>query len=590
MIFGSASLTHPDLASALRAARRSFGSVALFSAVVNLLMLTGPLYMLQVYDRVLSSRSVSTLVALSFFLVGAYACQGALDLIRSRVVARSAEVLDHRLALAVHSAVIRLANTTSHPGEGSQPVRDLDQIRSFLTGAGPVAIVDLPWIPVFLFVCFLIHPWLGVASTVGGIVLFTVTLLTERSTRTPVRAAAADAGRRAIMVEAQRRSSETIMAMGMVGALAQRWTGVNNRYIVAVGRLSDITSSFVGASKVLRLLLQSGILGVGAYLVILQEVTAGAMIASSLMMGRALAPIETVIANWRGFVAARQSITRLSEALTRATPTRAATALPKPARSLNVEGVTVIAPGGTAPIVAGVRFGLKAGQALGIIGASGAGKTSLVRTLVGIWPPATGSVRLDGAALDQWDPELLGRHIGFISQTVELFDGTISENIARMSTAPDTDAVLHAARVAGAHDMILRLPSGYDTEIGEAGQVLSGGQRQRVALARALYGDPFLVVLDEPNSNLDNEGEMALRQAIIGVKRRGGVVVLIAHRPSVLSVCEQILLLANGRQKEFGPRDEILRKISPRAGTQLAAASNLKVVSDTTAGEAGGQT
>jgi ATP-binding cassette subfamily C protein len=590
MIFGGASLTHPDLASALRAARRSFGSVALFSAVVNLLMLTGPLYMLQVYDRVLSSRSVSTLVALSFFLVGAYACQGALDLIRSRVVARSAEVLDHRLALAVHSAVIRLANTTSHPGEGSQPVRDLDQIRTFLTGPGPVAIVDLPWIPVFLFVCFLIHPWLGVASTVGGIVLFTVTLLTERSTRVPVRAAAADAGRRAIMVEAQRRSSETIMAMGMVGALAQRWTGVNNRYIVAVGRLSDITSSFVGASKVLRLLLQSGILGLGAYLVILQEVTAGAMIASSLMMGRALAPIETVIANWRGFVAARQSITRLSEALTRATPTRAATALPKPARSLNVEGVTVVAPGGTAPIVAGVRFGLKAGQALGIIGASGAGKTSLVRTLVGIWPPATGSVRLDGAALDQWDPELLGRHIGFISQTVELFDGTISENIARMSTAPDTDAVLHAARVAGAHDMILRLPSGYDTEIGEAGQVLSGGQRQRVALARALYGDPFLVVLDEPNSNLDNEGEMALRQAIIGVKRRGGVVVLIAHRPSVLSVCEQILLLANGRQKEFGPCEEILRKISPRAGTQLAAASNLKVVSDTTAGEAGGQT
>ncbi len=582
MIFGNASSTHTDVAAALRECRQAFASVALFSGAVNLLMLAGPLYMLQIYDRVLSSRSVPTLVALSIFLVGAYAFQGALDLIRSRVVVRAAALLDHRLALTVHGAVVRLAVATRHPGEGPQPVRDLDQIRSFLTGSGPIAIVDLPWVPVFLAICFLIHPWLGLAATAGAITLFTMTLLTERASRVPARAAAQDAGVRSVMVEANRRGGETIIAMGMGGALAERWAGVNNRYIGAVARLSDVAGSFGSASKVLRLLLQSIILGLGAYLVIRQELTAGAMIAASIMMGRALAPIETAIANWRGFVAARQSVRRLSEALTRLAPRQAATALPRPARGLDVEQVTVVAPGGRAAIVTGVHFGLKAGQALGIIGPSGAGKTSLVRALVGIWPPAKGGVRLDGAALDQWDPEHLGRHVGFISQTVELFDGTISENIARMSVAPDAEAVLRAARAAGAHDMILRLPSGYDTRIGEGGEALSGGQRQRIALARALFGDPFLVVLDEPNSNLDSEGEAALRQAIAGAKARGAVVVLIAHRPSVLAVCDHILVLANGAQQDFGSRDDILRKISMRPVPAAAAAANLKVVSDVT--------
>jgi PrtD family type I secretion system ABC transporter len=583
MILTGGSSTHPDVAAAWRDCRRAFRSVALFSGVVNLLMLAGPLYMLQVYDRVLSSRSVPTLVALSVFLVGAYVFQGMLDLIRSRVVVRAAALLDQRLALSVHGAVIRLAVASRHPGEGPQPVRDLDQIRGFLTSAGPIAIVDLPWVPVFLAICFLIHPWLGLAATAGAIVLFTMTLLTERASRAPARAAAQDAGSRSIMVEAQRRSGETILAMGMTGALAQRWNCVNDRYIAVVGRLSDVAGSFGSASKVLRLLLQSVMLGLGAYLVLRVELTAGGMIAASIMMGRALAPIETAIANWRGFVAARQSIKRLSETLTRAAPAQAATTLPKPSRTLVVEQVTVVAPRATKPIVTGVRFGLKAGEVLGIIGPSGAGKTSLVRALVGIWRPAKGSVRLDGAALDQWDRELLGRHIGFISQTVELFDGTIAENIARMAIAPDAEAVLRAARTAGAHDMILRLASGYDTPIGEGGEALSAGQRQRIALARALYGDPFLVVLDEPNSNLDSEGEAALRQAIARVKARGAIVVLIAHRPSVLSVCDHILLLANGEQKEFGPRDEVWRRISARA-VPPAAAANLKVVSDTAGG------
>ena len=582
-MFATKTPVHPDLAEALRECRRAFRSVALFSGMVNLLMLAGPLYMLQVYDRVLSSRSVPTLIALSIFLVGAYAFQGVLDLIRSRVVVRSAAVLDQRLALAVHSAVIRLSVASRHPGDGPQPVRDLDAIRGFLTGAGPIAIVDLPWVPVFLTICFLIHPWLGVASTIGAVTLFTMTLLTERASRAPAKALAQDAGRRSIMVEAQRRGGETIMAMGMGGALGQRWAGVNNRYIAATASLSDVAGGFGSASKVLRLLLQSVILGLGAYLVIRQEMTAGAMVAASIMMGRALAPIETAIANWRAFIGARQAITRLSEALTRAAPKREVTSLPRPARSLEVEHVVMVAPGGTKPVVANVRFALKAGQAVGIIGPSGAGKTSLVRALVGIWRPAKGCVRLDGAALDQWDLDQLGQHVGFISQTVELFDGTISENIARMNVKPDADAVLRAAKAAGAHELILRLPNGYDTPIGEGGEALSGGQRQRIALARALYGDPFLIVLDEPNSNLDNEGEMALRQAIANLKTRGAIVVLIAHRPSVLAVCDHILVLGNGEQKDFGSRDEIMQKMT-RPVAAPAAAGNLKVVSGTTAG------
>jgi PrtD family type I secretion system ABC transporter len=574
---------HPDIAAALRDCRRAFAGVALFSGVVNLLMLAGPLYMLQIYDRVLSSRSVPTLVVLSVFLVGAYAFQGALDLIRSRVVVRAAALLDQHLAVAVHGAVIRLAVSNRHPGEGPQPVRDLDQIRAFLTGAGPIAIVDLPWIPVFLLICFLIHPWLGLAATVGGIMLFTMTLLTERASRAPARMAAQDAGVRSVMVEAGRRGGETIVAMGMAGSLAQRWARVNDRYIGAVARLSDVAGSFGSTSKVLRLLLQSMILGLGAYLVIRQELTAGAMIAASIMMGRALAPIETTIANWRAFVAARQSIRRLSEALTRAAPRTAVTALPPPARSLDVEQVTIAAPGTPTPIVTGVHFSLKSGEALGIIGPSGAGKTSLIRALVGIWPPVKGNVRLDGAELGQWDPELRGRHIGFVSQTVELFDGTISENIARMAIAPDVDSVLRAAQAAGAHDLILRLPSGYDTKVGEGGEALSGGQRQRIALARALYGDPFLVVLDEPNANLDSDGELALHQAMLALKARGAILVLIAHRPATLSACDRLLVLANGVQQGIGPRDEILQKLLGRR-VPSPAAGNLKVVSDTAGG------
>ena len=380
----------------------------MFSGVVNVLMLAGPLYMLQIYDRVLASRSVPTLIALTVFLVGAYAFQGALDVIRSRVVVRAAALLDQHLATTVHGAVVRIAAAGRQAGEAHQPVRDLDQIRAFLTSPGPMAIVDLPWMPVFLGICFLINPWLGLVSLAGAVILLAVTILTERSSREPARAVAQEAGVRGAMVEAARRNSETVVAMGMAPTLATRWAKINERYLTALGRASDVVGSYGSISKVVRLLLQSMILGLGAYLVIRQEMTAGAMIAASIMMGRALAPIETAIANWRGFIAARQGIRRLSQVLAQVGPQSALTELPKPAHSLDVEAIAVAAPGVPTAIASNIRFRLMAGEALGVIGPSGSGKTSLVRTLVGIWPPARGKVRLDGAALDQWDPELRG--------------------------------------------------------------------------------------------------------------------------------------------------------------------------------------
>jgi PrtD family type I secretion system ABC transporter len=551
---------HPDLAAALRECKRAFISVAVFSGMVNMLMLAGPLYMLQLYDRVLSSRSIPTLVALSIFLVTAYAFQGGLDVVRSRLVVRIASLLDLRMDAIVHNAVIRLANQSRSAAEAHQPLRDLDQIRAFLTGPGPTAIVDLPWAPLFLAICFLIHPWLGLLAVAGALILLTLTLLTERLSRTPTQAMTQNAGLRASAVELTRRNSETVAAMGMTRALTLRWQTYNDRYLTASTLTSDVAGLFGSMSRVMRMLLQSAILGLGAYLVIRQELSGGSMIAASIMVGRALAPIEIVIGNWRALTAARQSLLRLSVVLGQMPPGTAQTVLPKPASSFDVEHVAVVAPGGKTAIVADVHFALTAGEVLGVVGPSGAGKTSLVRTIIGVWRPGRGKVRLDGAALDQWDEEDLGGHIGYVAQSVDFFDGTIAENIARMSLAPVDDDVLLAARAAGAHDMILRLPAGYDSKIGEAAALLSAGQRQRIALARALYGDPFLVVLDEANANLDSEGEAALQAAIGGLKARGAIVIVIAHRPAVLEQCDKILVLANGTQQAFGPRDAILKK------------------------------
>lgn len=574
----TASKTHPAIAAGLRDCRRAFWSVAIFSGGVNLLMLAGPLYMLQVYDRVLASRSVPTLLALTALLVGAYSFQAALDLVRSRIVMRAASLLDQHLSGSVHAAVLRLAIHNRSARDAAQPVRDLDQIRGFLTGMGPLAIVDLPWMPLFLAICFMLHPLLGATAVAGAVILLGLALLTEQASRKSSLDVAQLTGLRGAAVEADRRNSESVAAMGMADGLAARWAALNNRYLDAVASAGDVVGTYGGLSKVVRLLLQSSMLGVGAFLVIRGELTAGAMIAASIMMGRALAPIETIIGNWRPFIQARQAIRRLSDVLARLPTAEAETELPPPRQSFEVDHLAVMAPGGKAAIVNDVNFRLTAGEALGIIGPSGAGKTSLVRALVGIWPSARGAVRFDGAKIDQFQPAFLGRHVGFVSQAVELFDGTIAENISRMAPAPDSEAVLKAAAAAGAHDMILKMPTGYDTPIGDGGAALSGGQRQRIALARALYGDPFLLVLDEAGSNLDNDGEVALLAAIQVAKERGAIVITVAHRPAALAACDKVLVLAGGAQQLFGPREEVLKKLRAAQQPPPVAPGNLKVV------------
>jgi PrtD family type I secretion system ABC transporter len=572
---------HSSLAAAMTESRRAFWGVVLFSAIVNILVMAGPIYMLQVYDRVLASRSVPTLIALTIFLVGAYAFQGVLDMIRSRIVVRMGALLDQHMGETVHRAVIALGAHSGNAAEAHQPIRDLDQIRAFATGPGPTAIADLPWIPFFLAICFLIHPWIGYLSLAGAIILIALTVQTERASRGLARSVSESGSQRTAMAEAGRRNVASTIALGMRGALANRWAKVNDRYVEAIGQSSDVVNSYGSVTKVMRLLMQSAILGLGAYLVIRQEMSPGAMIAASIMMGRALAPIEVAIGNWRGFVAARDSVQRLSATLLKLPANQGVTDLPKPNKDLAVETVTVAAPGATTAILTNINFRLTAGEVLGVIGPNGSGKSSLARVMMGIWPAARGTVRLDGAALNQWEPDTLGRHLGFMSQMVELFPGTVAENIARMAPEPDSAEVLRAAQAAGAHDMILRLPGGYDTPVGDGGSGLSVGQQQRIAMARALYGDPFLVLLDEPSANLDGEGEAALQEVVNQLKARRAIVVLIVHRRSSLALCDKVLVLLNGQQRDFGPRDEVLRKMAGPALTP-APSVNLKVVGDQT--------
>ena len=538
----------------------ALAGIAVVSGVVNILALTSPLFMLQVYDRVLASRSVSTLVGLAVLAAVLFAFQSMLDVIRGRVLLRIGETVDRRLSGRVHEAIVRLPLEARMPGDGLQPLRDLDNVRGFLSGQGPTALFDLPWMPLYLGICFLFHFWIGITALVGAIVLVSLTVITDALSRGPTRAAIQHGMARNALMEAGRRNAEVVHAMGLGGRVAERWQKANTDYLAANRRTGDIAGGLGGVSRSLRMILQSGMLAVGAYLVIRQETSAGVMIASSIMMGRALAPVDLAIASWKPFLMARQSWGRLKELFALIPETRAIMALPKPERELRAEAISIAPPGEKKPTLTGVNFVLPAGSALGIIGPSGSGKSTLARALVGVWAPASGKVRIDGAGFDQWDREELGRHIGYLPQGVELFDGTIAENICRFETDADAGAIVAAARAAGAHDLILRFDSGYETRIGEAGSALSAGQRQRIGLARALYGDPFLVVLDEPNANLDAEGEKAVVQAMTSVRERKGIVVVVAHRPSALGVVDLVAVIESGRMKAFGPRDEVLSR------------------------------
>jgi PrtD family type I secretion system ABC transporter len=551
-----------ELAAALGACRRAFIAIALFSGMSNILMLSGALFMLEVYDRVLPSRSVPTLVALLLLVACLYAAQGIIDMIRSRILVRVGRSLDEALSLRVYDAIVRLPLKIGSKGDGTQPIRDLDTVRGFLSGAGPVAFFDLPWMPVYLAICFLFHVYIGLTALVGAIILVTLAVVTEVRTRHPTRSASQFAVARNALLEASRRNAEAITAMGMAGRISKRWNDLNRNYIAASGRASDVGGGLGAFSKVLRLLLQSAILAVGAWLVINQQSTPGIIIAGSILGARALAPVDLAISNWRGFVSARQSWQRLSRLLGHLPPQSDPMPLKPPARTLMVQNAAVVPPGQQKIVCQDVNFTLAAGKALGVIGPTASGKSSLARMLVGVWTPVRGTVRLDGATLDQWSPEALGRHIGYVPQDVELFNGTVAQNISRFDDPPDADAVIAAAHAAGVHDLIINLPDGYETPIGEQGSALSAGQAQRIALARALYRDPFLVVLDEPNSNLDAEGDEALTRAILGLRARGAITVVVAHRPSAIAGVDYILIMAKGRQQQFGPKEEILTRVT----------------------------
>jgi ATP-binding cassette subfamily C protein len=547
--------------AAVSASRGGFIGLALFSALINILYRTGSFYMLQVYDRVIPSRSVPTLIALSVLAATLYAGQAALDFFRGRVLLRMARSLDERLSPHVFALIARLPLTGLGAGAGLQPLRDLDQVRSFLAGGGPLGFFDLPWMPFYVGICFLFHPLIGVAALIGAMLLVCLTLCTEVFTRKPVKAAAVHGAVRNILAEASRRNAEVMATMGMTGRLSATWDEVNQKHLDAQERASDVAGGLGSLSKAARMALQTGVLGIGAYLVIQGEASAGIIIAGSILAARALAPVEQVIAHWKGFASARQSWTRLRELFVAFPEREEPLALRAPSSRLSVNGVSLVPPGDQRFVVSAVSFELSRGSALGIIGPSASGKSSLARALVGVWRPVRGSVRLDGAALDQWSTETLGRHIGYLPQDIELFEGTIGQNIARFEPDADPEAIIRAAEQAGVHELIVRLPQGYETRIGEGGMALSGGQRQRIALARALYGDPFLVVLDEPNGNLDGEGEQALTQAISNVRARGGIAIIIAHRPTAMATVDQVLVMANGEAKAFGPRDEVLRKV-----------------------------
>ena len=493
---------------------------------------------------------------------------------------RIADSLDRTLSSRVYDAIIRLPLKIVSRGDGTRLLRDLDQIRAFLAGQGLVAFFDLPWIPIYLAICFAFHILIGFAALAGAIILIFLTLATEALTREPNKVATAEAAARSQLAETSRRNAEVIAAMGMGRRMQERWQEANAKYIASQQQASDRAGGLRAFSRAFRRMLQAAVLGIGGYLVIQQEATSGVCIASSILTARALAPIDAAIANWRGFVSARQAWERLVQLLKLLPALDDPMALPPPVASLAVEAAAVTPPGEPRVVATDVSFVLKSGSGLGIIGPSASGKSSLARMLVGVWQPVRGRIRLDGAALSQWSPAALGAHIGYLPQDVELLAGTVSQNIARFEADPDPAAIIAAATAAGVHELIVGLQNGYDTEIGEQGRALSAGQQQRIALARALYRDPFLVVLDEPNSNLDAEGEEALTKAILGVRARGGIVVVIAHRPSAVAGVDLLLVMGQGRQQAFGPKDEIMRKLATRPAP---AAPPLKVVPDTAA-------
>ena len=561
--------TGSTLRKALASCRSAFLSTAFFSAVVNVLMVTGSLFMMEVYDRVLPSRSLPTLVGLCMIAAILFLALGLLDAIRLRLLVRIGGLIDEVLAPHVFDAVLRQPLRTGKAQNGLQPLRDMETVRTFLSGLGPSAFFDLPWIPFYLAILFAFHTYLGLTALIGAIVLTTLALVTELLMRRPMKSSMAYSASRLGLAEASLRNAEVVAGMGLGLRLRNLWQQSNAVAIEAQRQASDVGGGLGAIARMLRMVLQSAVLAVGAYLVIHQEASGGIIIAAAIVASRALAPVDSAIGHWRSFVGARQSWQRLGGLLASLPDTPPPLGLPPPSHRLLVENLTLVPPGERKIVLAGVGFALERGQGVGVVGPSGSGKTSLARALVAAWLPARGTIRLDGATLDQWDPETLGRHIGYLPQDVELFGGTVAQNIARFDPDFSPQAIIGAAKAADAHDLIVSLPKGYDTQIGEGGAALSAGQRQRVALARALYGDPFLVVLDEPDASLDTLGEQALQRALMGVRARGAILVVVSHRQKVLDAVDLLLALDQGRPLAFGPKDQVVQRLARPAAAPV---------------------
>ena len=550
-----------ELKAARAENRGAFWGVALFSAFVNLLMLTGPLYMLNVYDRVLGSRSVETLIALTVLVAYLYGMMGILDYVRGRVMARVGARFQTRLDRRVFSAVIRATTLNRAPEAAKTGLRDLEAVQRSFTAPAFMAFYDLPFVPLFMLGIFAFHPTLGWLAVTGGGLLIVVALINQATSRKALEKSNAASYRAEVLGAEIRSESEMVQAMGMRGAAFDRWQSARTNALEAGMRASDKGGVWGAVTKSFRLFLQSAMLGLGAWLALQNLLSAGAMIAGSILLGRALAPVEMLINQWAVIQRGREGWSRLSELLSEIPEDAAHTPLPRPRAILEASQVTVVPPGEQQATLRMVSFKVNPGEAVGIIGTSGSGKSTLARAITGVWRPAGGKIRLDGAATDQYDPDVLGELIGYLPQRVQLFDGTIGDNIARLATNPDPAEIVKAAKRAAAHEMILKLPDGYDTRVTTIDGRLSGGQVQRIGLARAMYGDPVVLVLDEPNSNLDNEGSQALNTAIRDFKKAGKCILIMAHRPAAIQECELLLVMENGLRRAFGPKDEVLKEM-----------------------------
>lgn len=550
-----------ELAMVRRQNRGLYWSVAIFSLFANLLMLTGPLYMLNVYDRVLGSRSLETLIALSVLVAFLYGVMGILDYVRGRVMGRIGARFQAQLDRRVFSAVMRATTQSSVMKEATTGLSDLQSVQRAITSPALMSAFDLPFAPLFFFGIFLFHESLFLLGAAGGLLLVCFAIFNQLTSKKPLEKANSTAHQAELLGNQIRSESEMVQSLGMRTATFDRWQIARDASLKAGIGAGDVSGTFTALTKTFRLFLQSAMLGMGAYLVLQGELTPGAMIAGSILLGRALAPIEQLINQWPVIQRGREGWNNLATLLTAIPEEEDRTNLPKPRAILEANQVTVIPPGDQQATLRVMSFRIEPGHAVGVIGTSGSGKSTLARAITGVWQPAGGKIRLDGAALDQYDPDVLGAHIGYLPQRVQLFDGTIKDNIARMLLNPDDAEVVRAAKRADAHNMILKLPDGYDTRVSAVGGRLSGGQIQRIGLARAMYGDPVVLVLDEPNSNLDNEGTMALNNSIRTMKEEGKCILIMAHRPAAIQECDMLLVIEGGSKKAFGPKDEVLREM-----------------------------